>query len=101
APPAGKPLTYFTGRVGHASCAKVCGDRSYGVAAAPPTRPSSFRRFTIAGDDITLLPLGNYSCLIGFERSPPVAGKKEPSNAFGAPRMCDRLARRASCRSEP
>src|SRR5436190_5913515 len=56
APPAGKPLTYFTGRVGHASCAKVGCDTRYGVATAPPTRPSSFRRFTIAGDDITFLP---------------------------------------------
>src|SRR5258708_38901989 len=64
APPAGKPLTYLTGRVGHASCAKaVCGAR-YGAAIAPPKRPSSLRRFTRVDDDITF-SLDNYSCLIG------------------------------------
>src|SRR5260370_1336982 len=83
APPAGKPLTYFTGRVGQASCAKA--DRganngvTYGAAIAPPKRPSSLRRFTGLDDGITFLPaisLGSYFCLIEREPSPPFTSKK-------------------------
>src|SRR5882724_5704918 len=55
APPAGKPLTYFTGRVGQASCAAATSG-SNGVAIAPPISVSIARRFTGVDDDITFLP---------------------------------------------
>src|SRR4029077_3155150 len=56
APPAGKPLTYFTCRVGQASCAKAVRGARYGAAIALPKRPSNLRRFTPVDDGIMFLP---------------------------------------------
>src|SRR5207253_11504249 len=61
APPAGKPLTYFTARVGQASCAATTFG-SNGAAIDPPISVSIVRRFTGVGDDISS---PDYFCLIG------------------------------------
>src|ERR1700716_2411607 len=56
APPAGKPLTYFTCRVGQASCANVLEDARYGGAIEPPSMVNNLRRFTGVSDGIISLP---------------------------------------------